>query len=244
MLYEKIVTKTIAASTRSDESGNTLPPIQKSLLKMPPVFPENELVVEPEMIHDDVNGHDDTRINGTTNTNINTTLNEVQNMDKFDEKTKSLLLQYHQRNAKEGEYTEEELPSDVMDGIENNVTAEQQHFASFIARLGKEPAQVLRYCFDKDAVPLCPSPDGIPEAKNIPCCACCGGPRQFEFQVMPQLLNHLQVDAMDSLSPDWGTIVVYSCVSSCSDQRVSRSIQGNEVTSMYMEEYVWVQKSA
>jgi len=44
-------------------------------------------------------------------------------------------------------------------------------------------AQVLRYCHDPAAVPLWPSPDGIPSAADIPECSSCGAPRQFEFQV-------------------------------------------------------------
>ncbi len=37
------------------------------------------------------------------------------------------------------------------------------------------------------------SDDAVPQAADIPNCAKCGAARQFEFQVLPQLLNYLKV---------------------------------------------------
>ena len=52
--------------------------------------------------------------------------------------------------------------------------------------------------------------DDIP--KEIPACKECGGEREFELQVMPQLLNkRLGLDA----SVDWGVLAVYTCKRSC-----------------------------
>ena len=39
----------------------------------------------------------------------------------------------------------------------------------------------------------------------------CVGAREFEFQVMPQLLNKLGLDA----SVDWGVLAVFTCKRSC-----------------------------
>lgn len=53
------------------------------------------------------------------------------------------------------------------------------------------------------------------------------------LQVMPQLINHLGVDATDPAAPDWGMIAVYSCSRSCELRA--------EAGSAYAEEFVWVQ---
>ncbi len=39
------------------------------------------------------------------------------------------LNHYQERTAAEGEYTEEELPADLIDGIEKGAGADRQHFA-------------------------------------------------------------------------------------------------------------------
>lgn len=131
------------------------------------------------------------------------------------------------------QYTEEELPCDVVEDIEKNMPTEQRDFASFATRISLEPSQVLRYCFETGVKPICPSSKGIPSGDSIPPCQHCQGPRKFEFQVMPQLLNSLNVDPLDKLAPDWGMIAVYSCAGSCSTQPADGC--------SYVEEYVWVQ---
>jgi hypothetical protein len=72
-----------------------------------------------------------------------------------------------------------------------------------------------------------------------PQCHTCGAPRRFEFQVLPQLLSALGVDATLS-SPDssgaaldFGTIAVYTCTASCS--------AGGAGGAPYTEEWAWVQ---
>lgn len=55
-------------------------------------------------------------------------------------------------------------------------------------------------------------------------------------QVMPQLLNHLQQDEMDSSALDWGTLVVYACSRSC-----GAAGAGGAAGSSYAEEFVWMQ---
>lgn len=180
-----------------------------------PLFPETELVVEPEP--------------------------EDTGNDLKDEKMKALLTQYKHRSAEEGEYTEEELPGDMVDTLEGSVTEEQRHFAAFAARMAIEPAQVLRYCFVDGATPLCPSPVGVPGPADVPCCARCGGRRRFEFQIMPQLLNHLDIDASNPEAPDWGTIAVYSCAMSCGEGAWDGTAAEGFGVDPYVEEWVWVQ---
>ena len=78
---------------------------------------------------------------------------------------------------------------------------------------------------------------------DISPCAHCGAPRAFEFQVMPQLLHYLRVDA-DAQMPggrpgeavrlaamDWGTLAAYTCTKSCDVPEVG-----------YVEEVLWRQE--
>lgn len=112
--------------------------------------------------------------------------------------------------------------------------------------------QVLRYCFEDEATPLCPSNSNIPTAATIPCCENCGGLRKFEFQIMPQLINSLNVDAADPRAPDWGAIAIYSCAASCDVRNSKEQKQSiddcppNEAfpPCAYLEEFVWVQPPA
>lgn len=187
-----------------------------ALLHVPPqLFPEAELVVEPEAADSDDDGAG------------------------RDEHVRQLVQQYKQQAAEGEGYSEEELPNSLVDELEERVSPEQRHFAAFQARVGKEPAQCLRYCFDAAARPLWPSCKHIPAPGDIPPCEHCGAPRKFEFQVMPQLIVHLGVPADDPSAPDWGTIAVYSCSASCSSGVTPGASPPEE--SAYLEEFVWVQ---
>lgn len=86
----------------------------------------------------------------------------------------------------------------------------------------------FRYREDSLSVPLWVSSDKQPKPTDIPACAC-GAPREFEFQIMPQLLFFLKVDSKAKDALDWGTLVVYTCKESCGDG------------SKYAQEVVWVQ---
>lgn len=101
------------------------------------------------------------------------------------------------------------------------------------AQIAAQPAQCLRYCFDVGAQPLWPSSRGACDGGAVPDCPNCGAPRRFEFQVMPQLLNHLGLDHSAGDAPDWAAIAVYSCSRSCAAAEAAPSA--------YVEEYAWVQ---
>ena len=106
----------------------------------------------------------------------------------------------------------------------------------FLVRVERAPSQVLRY--ERGGAPLWASAIGRCEdaAPEIPRCHCCGGPREFEFQVMPQLLHYLGVDrdeagASDVPPLDWGVLAVFTCAQSCArDEAVGP-----------VEEFVWYQ---
>ncbi|KAJ1860302.1 hypothetical protein LPJ73_001428 [Coemansia sp. RSA 2703] len=92
-------------------------------------------------------------------------------------------------------------------------------FLAFQRRMQAEPAQVLRYArtaaTPAQREPLFVSDAGRPAPGDVPACERCGAAREFELQVMPQMLNNLALDATDALSIDWGTLLVYTCARSC-----------------------------
>lgn len=89
-------------------SGANNTNISKTLEECPKLLAEAELVVEPEPEELDISK---------------------------DPTGQEMIDRYNARNAAEGEYTEEELPGEVMDTLESNATPEQQHFAMFAARV-------------------------------------------------------------------------------------------------------------
>ncbi|KAL4421136.1 hypothetical protein ABPG77_001531 [Micractinium sp. CCAP 211/92] len=184
----------------------------------PRLYPEAELLVEPEQEGSDDDGAG------------------------RDEHVRQLVQAYRQQGEQAVGYSEEELPASLVDELGERISPEQRHFAAFQARVGKEPSQCLRYCFDAAAKPLWPSSKNIPGPADIPICERCGAPRQFEFQVMPQMIVHLGVPADDPAAPDWGTIAVYSCSASCDSSVQPGASSADE--SAYLEEFVWVQESA
>lgn len=120
----------------------------------------------------------------------------------------------------------DETVQSLMDSFEGD--EDKRSWAVFQEHLAKAPEQVLRYSRDARAKPLWPTSSGRPSRAEIPNCDHCGGARNFEFQILPQLLYYFSVkNEADSL--DWATIVVYTCADSC---------EGNP---SYKEEFAWVQ---
>ncbi len=95
-------------------------------------------------------------------------------------------------------------------------------FNKFKKRIAYQPDQILRY--DRSGEPLWVSNECTMKTSDVPSCPHCDGPRVFEFQIMPQLLNDLGNDTVD-----WGTIAVYTCQKSCS------------LGPAYKQEFIWQQ---
>ncbi|KAL5791880.1 hypothetical protein ACOSP7_000474 [Xanthoceras sorbifolium] len=161
--------------------------------------------------------------------------------------SKSIWPEYEMINEDESEYDTEMSEDngdtntlisktgtdDTMKSLLSNFEGDddRKSWASFQERIGKAPEQILRYCRSTSAKPLWPMSSGRPSKADIPKCSYCGGPRCFEFQILPQLLYYFDVkNDVDSL--DWATIVVYTCEDSC------------EASVSYKEEFVWVQQSS
>ncbi|XP_050342266.1 programmed cell death protein 2 [Nymphalis io] len=89
---------------------------------------------------------------------------------------------------------------------------EDKVFGKFTKRIARHPDQVLRY--DRAGTPLWITGNTENSIINVPNCQYCNGERQFEFQIMPQLLNFLNV-GVEYNSIDWGVLVIYTCKASC-----------------------------
>ncbi|KAG2440099.1 hypothetical protein HXX76_004213 [Chlamydomonas incerta] len=150
------------------------------------------------------------------------------------------LEEYRRRVATEGELNDDELPPDVMEALEANAAPEQRCFVDFQARVSWAPEQVIRYCFQDGAQPLWPAPHCRPKPGDIPACSRCGAARKPEFQVLPQLLHYLRLDEEDPASPDWSTLMAYTCSASCS--LPPAEVEASQCA--YTEEVVWVQPPA
>ena len=126
-----------------------------------------------------------------------------------------------------GETAEDEAPEYV-----------DMEFLNFQRRLERAPQQVVRYIHgnvgcpaEEEAVePLWCSEKNKPE--EIPCCPLCGGRRVAEFQLTPQII-YLEGVSPDS-SFDFGTVVVYTCVNTCTVPAAAQSL--------YVEEFVFCQQ--
>nr|CAH7767911.1 unnamed protein product [Callosobruchus chinensis] len=99
-------------------------------------------------------------------------------------------------------------------------TEEDKAFRKFQKRVEQNPDQIIRY--QRGGNPLWIAKQPMPT--TIPNCEHCGARRQYEFQVMPQLLTFLHEENLD-----WGVLVVYTCEASC------------DVNGIYKEEFVFKQ---
>ncbi|KAI8884449.1 hypothetical protein K501DRAFT_182217 [Backusella circina FSU 941] len=89
-------------------------------------------------------------------------------------------------------------------------------FKKFTERIEYAPSQCVRY--DHHGKPLLYV--GLQKQHqhiiNSPCKAC-GGPRSFEFQLMPPILGNNIKDALDSwnVGMEFGTILAFTCQKDC-----------------------------
>ncbi|XP_077592085.1 programmed cell death protein 2-like isoform X1 [Stigmatopora nigra] len=100
-------------------------------------------------------------------------------------------------------------------------------FSRFRKRISACPQQILRYCRGGQTLFISEPPTD--ERQLVPPCTSCGGPRTFEFQLMPALVSLLSwKDAVGTNAAslmEFGTVLVYTCAVSCwtSSERNPRS---------------------
>ncbi|KAJ1647713.1 hypothetical protein IWQ61_010065 [Dispira simplex] len=128
--------------------------------------------------------------------------------------------------------------------LEDSESAVDRAFLEFQHRVAWYPQQVLRYArteYDRtETQPLYVSDQDKPTVQDIATCVNCGTPRQFELQILPQLLNHLGVDHLTPRALDWGSLFVYSCPDNCVG--VNSSAEGDTATRQpYLLENLWCQ---
>lgn len=116
--------------------------------------------------------------------------------------------------------------SQTADMLEAASLKSDKAFNKFKKRVAYHPDQVLRY--DRKGTPLWVSPENTKEAQDVPPCLYCKGPRVFEFQIMPQLLNYVGNDSVLG-DLDWGTLAVYTCQKHCAEGP------------SYKKEFIWQQ---
>ncbi|ALC40549.1 Zfrp8 [Drosophila busckii] len=98
---------------------------------------------------------------------------------------------------------------------------EDKVFQQFKKQTAAKPDQIVRYERGGQPLWIANTKDTIEaQLQAIPNCSKCDGPRQFEFQIMPQVLSLLGDSVLD-----WGVLAVYTCARSC-------RIEG------YVEEYL------
>eukprot|EP00047_Mylnosiga_fluctuans_P014515 m.39129 g.39129 ORF g.39129 m.39129 type:complete len:343 (+) comp5546_c0_seq2:107-1135(+) len=121
-----------------------------------------------------------------------------------------------EERLKDFEETVTKLQVDASHEDLDEIESSQQNdkiFLRFRERIAPEPSQVLR-C-QKNGAPLWIG-SHVPGPDAIPMCPYCGAARIFEFQIMPQLLSHLNLSedgASDTL--DFGVVAIYTCQRSC-----------------------------
>lgn len=94
------------------------------------------------------------------------------------------------------------------DELRQYTETEDEYFSNFKKRTAENPDQVMRY--ERGGEPLWIAGTNTIGSASVPKCEQCGGERQFEFQIMPQLLGYLKCDTVD-----WGVLSVYTCKASC-----------------------------
>jgi len=128
------------------------------------------------------------------------------------DKKKNALEEY-KKLVSEGKAGTLDDTASTKDMLEAASYKSDKAFNKFKRRVAYHSDQVLRY--DRTGEPLWVSGENTLEKADIPPCNYCKGPRVFEFQVMPQLLNHLGEESVSG-ALDWGTIAVYTCENNCS----------------------------
>lgn len=142
---------------------------------------------------------------------------EPEELDERREKTEDEVMQEYEALLRSGRVTrdlDDDVEKNEDDLIKMATKETDKQFQKFRTRIKEYSDQVIRY--DRAGEPLWVSSENKPQ--DIPPCPGCGEAREFEFQIMPQLLVHLKVDSPGQ-SIDWGTVVVYSCKNSCSQDK-------------------------
>nr|CAD2136355.1 unnamed protein product [Meloidogyne enterolobii] len=148
--------------------------------------------------------------------------NKMEDENEEEEKRKKLKELADLMIAKENENIKnknEETIEDDINKIEEEI--EDLAFNNFTKIIQQESKQILRY---QRGGHFILATDFSSSPNLIPNCELCGGPRQFEFQLMPYLLSLIDIDSVGGQA----TLLIFTCKNSC---------QSNE----YIKEFIFKQ---
>ncbi|KAL3318255.1 Programmed cell death protein 2 [Cichlidogyrus casuarinus] len=106
---------------------------------------------------------------------------------------------------REGEEQDEETRA--LEEIARKATPEEKVMSKFKELMAEFPDQVIR--FQREGTPF------LLNQVQIPDCKACGSDMVFEFQITPQILTYLKLDKLGEKTPDFGTVLGYTCRNSC-----------------------------
>ncbi len=180
-----------------------------AVVRKPRTFPEYELVVEPETLDDDVDAEEEDRRGGFSES-------EGPPGRRGGKLAPSDANQVPEALRERGADVSAAELLDLERSIQDKDQVQLSKFHLRLRRSG-DPAHAIRYRFDDGAKPLWPSVTHAPEVskRTVPDCPRCGSPRRFEFQVLPQIINHLGVDSELHSALDFGSVAVFTCAASC-----------------------------
>mmetsp|Transcript_20114 Transcript_20114/g.26101 ORF Transcript_20114/g.26101 Transcript_20114/m.26101 type:complete len:412 (+) Transcript_20114:79-1314(+) len=118
-------------------------------------------------------------------------------------------------DAKLGQEDLDSIAAGANDAIAKRLNNKDNAFVTFQKRVQLYPEQILRYsCWpiqkEKLNGPLLITEDDCAAMETVPPCPLCGCDREFEMQIMPQILHVLAETYLD-----WGIICIYTCQNSC-----------------------------
>uniref|UniRef100_A0A915LWM3 MYND-type domain-containing protein n=1 Tax=Meloidogyne javanica TaxID=6303 RepID=A0A915LWM3_MELJA len=114
----------------------------------------------------------------------------------------------------------EETIEDDLNKMEEEI--EDLAFNNFTKIIQQESKQILRY---QRGGHFILATDFSSSPNLIPNCELCGGPRQFEFQLMPYLLSLIDIDSVGGQSLDWITHSVNLLPCSCLQFNIAQRAQ-------------------
>ena len=125
-----------------------------------------------------------------------------------------------EESEEEESSSDDETPSSLEVELEKFARKEKKdsEWKRFKAFCDDNPDAVVRH--DRDGRVLHVSVQHNSTTRLLPC-EKCGADRRFEFQVLPQLLNTLKLDAVGD-SIDWGTITIFTCSADCASSLPER----------------------
>ncbi|XP_076247235.1 zinc finger protein RP-8 [Calliopsis andreniformis] len=163
------------------------------------LFPEYEIVIEAEETKEENDAND-------------SDLEEKEEIKKYEKMIEK---------GEAGTFQNEDVQKELLSMANQK---EDEVFCEFRLTSDKYPDQILRY--NRGGKVLYISAEN--KVGEIPTCSDCNGERQFEFQIMPQLLNFLNFEnALKCI--DWGILAIFTCTKSCDPKNG------------YSMEYVWKQ---